>query len=732
MSFVLRRWLYTATIFLSAFLLFVVQPLAAKIMLPDFGGSSLVWNTSMVFFQALLLAGYLFTHLGVKRLGVRRHAILQLVVFAIALLFMPLGVEVEQFDSAVDSPIWAVLATLFWSVGIPYFALATTAPIIQKWFSKIKNPTSGDPYYLYAASNVGSLSGLLCYPFVVEPFWPVEQQQIGWSVSFALLVGLILTACWVLFAATEASVSDETGAEETVDVDSISWKRRGIWVLYTFIPSSLMLGVTTYITTDIAAVPLLWIVPFVLYLTTYVLAFSRRDYLSLEFSSKLVPAVVAFLLITGLQKLAPVRTMPALFIAGHLFAFFILAYVCHAEVAERRPVPQHLTEFYLWLSLGGVLGGIFNGIVAPVAFDTSVEYRAVVVLAAVVLPARYYLRFGWRELAVDDGDGRLVGLAGFALAAIAAAIAMTGDWLILTSLLFVGALLASSWEPRSFGYACVVFGVVFLSNPSSPEKAVIERERSYYNELAVTETAGTRFLESGVTSHGGQVQGSEYAQTPLLYYVPDSPVERVIRGVSDRYEAPDIGVVGLGTGCLAAYLTPGQRMVFYEIDPAVVDMARHHFTFMEKSKGDVRVEIGDARKQLRQQKGQRFRLLVLDAFSSDAIPTHLVTREAVELYTRRLRDPGVLLFHISNQYLDLRPVLGSIGRSLGLDVYVATFDPETRPYPARPSAWVLMAREGSKPFPGFEKSRWGEWRRVDPDAMWTDQYSDILDVFRWQ
>lgn len=726
--------LYTVTLGLSALLMFWVQPLYTRLALPLLGGAPAVWITAMLFFQAALLAGYLYAHLSVRWLGLKRQSLLHGALLLLAFVALPIALPQGWTPPAGAMPAGWQLGLMVVGVGLPFFAVSATAPLLQRWFAHAGHARSADPYFLYSASNIGSIAALVGYPLLFEPLMRLGEQGWAWTGGYALLVlaiGLCGLVLWKRF------VADPPGAEdkELALSSDISWLRRGMWILLAFAPSSLMLGVTLHISTDIAAVPLLWVVPLALYLLSFVIVFARRPILRHRWM--LVFQIPALVLLAATMSWSHNLLWVELVI--HLEAFFITAMVCHGELARRRPAAHHLTEFYLWMSVGGVLGGLFNALLAPVLFDSVMEYPIMVVLVALLRPwrkGRRPLDFAldlalpgllalllWLSIGmVDGGYGLAISLTVF-LAAI------------------VGALLLP-WRGSPLRFALGLAVLMSLAPLAMKEQGLsglgvagtIHSERSYFGVNRVTEVESpyrAHFLIHGTTLHGAQRLDDGARKTPMTYYHPDGPLGQVFQAFPFR-RFSRVGAVGLGTGAAACYARPGQDWTFYEIDPTVERIARDErfFTYLADCAPDARVVIGDARLSLQAAPDGAFDLLILDAFSSDAIPVHLITAEAFAMYRRKLSPGGVIMVHISNRYLDLETVLGRITLETGFFGVVQNHDAGTSETMLRyPSIWVAMARSPDDIIELAPDTRWAPLRGAKA-ALWTDDYVNIIGALR--
>ena len=722
--------LFAATIFTGAGLLFVVQPMFARMVLPLLGGAPATWNTAMVFYQAALLAGYGYAHLTATRLGPRQQAVLHLLVLLLPWAILPIAVPAGWLPPTGGNPVPWLLGLMLAAVGLPFFAVSTTSPLLQRWFSGAAHERAADPYFLYAASNAGSMIALLSYPLWIEPHFSLGQQGRIWSYGYGLLA--VLTAgCAVVrwrFAATAERAATPVSAATVLP----GWRRQLRWVLLAFVPSSLLLGVTTYVSSEVAAVPLFWVIPLAVYLLTFILAFARRQLVPRRVLVRLWPMLlVPLVMALDMQASQPLGWLLLL----HLMVFFIAAMLCHGALAADRPAPEHLTAFYFWISVGGVLGGVLNALVAPLVFNSVAEYPLMLVLACAVGLGGWAGR--WRL-----GDWLaplLVGLAALGLVWGVQATRFKADAQVAGLVFGVPALGAYflSREPRRFTLA--VAGLLLAGTCYQGEKGrVIRAERTFFGVHRVTTdaTGEFRLLVHGTTLHGIQNRTPGHDREPLAYYHRTGPIGAVLAAYG-RESREQIGVVGLGAGSLAAYALPGQAWTYFEIDPVVLQLARddRYFTYLRDAAVPVRVALGDARLSLAREPAGRFSVLVVDAYSSDAIPVHLLTREALALYVAKLAPGGVLAFHISNQHLDLEPVFANLARDAGLvaltgtDTAVSTAELATG---KSPSVWLVMARRPADLAKLAPDARWQPSRDDPAQAVWTDGYSSVLSVFRWR
>lgn len=730
--------IYQAAIFLSASLLFLVQPMFAKMVLPLLGGTPAVWNTCMLFFQFVLLVGYAYAHASTRWLGAKRQAVVHLIILGAVLLLPTIAVPADWQPPVQDTPVFWLLAVLAVSVGGPFFAVAATSPLLQDWFAATEHDESADPYFLYAASNFGSFLALLAYPFFVERMWRLQEQAVYWRVGYAVLVALMAACAAFVWKAKKANV--EAAAEPALPRrgtaildEKVSTRRRLYWVVLAFVPSSWMLGVTSYLTTDLAPVPLLWIVPLALYLLTFVAAFAARPLAPPNFWERLFPVAV-LLLVTSLIFQGTWHTLPL-----HVAAFFIGAMVCHGDLAKDRPHVSRLTEFYLWISVGGVLGGVFNALIAPLVFPLFLEYPLTIFAACCLRPS-----FFSGDEKFRDRRSNFVLLAVYVLlvAAIANNLPFQGTVALGASVaLGVPVLLALFLLNRARWFAVGV-GLLLLLDKYEPPFAgrTIYVGRSFFGLHRVVDVPQIHHhrLLHGVTIHGIQNLDPQHPERhcePLAYYFRSGPLGQLFAALESK-EIRTVGIVGLGAGATACYCQSGQQFTFFEIDPIVKEIAedRRLFTYLQDCvRGDCSIKLGDGRRTLAESPDGHFDLLVFDAFSSDAIPLHLLTREAIALYLQKSADHSVLAFHISNTHLDLKPVLAALAADANLTAYWCLTVPEPEQELAGMAAatYVVAARR-TDDLCGLDQQP--NWHKLiaDPDRQpWTDDFSNIVDVIKW-
>jgi hypothetical protein len=729
--------LFATASFLSAFLLFCVQPMIAKMVLPQFGGAPAVWNSCMVCSQAAVLAGYGYAHVASRRFGDRRCALVHLGLLAMPFLALPIAVSAEA-PSGGD-PTLQLMGRLIVAAGLPLFVVATTAPLIQRWFAATGHRLAGDPYFLYAASNAGSLLALAGYVTLVEPNLALGDQARLWSWCYAGLA-IVITGCAVAVRWAPKSV---TRLEGLPAGERILASERVLWVALAFVPSSLLLGVTTYLTTDVAPVPMIWVAPLMLYLLSFILAFSKLPAWTGRFCAMaLPPAIVVTIGLSALMSVQPSTAPHWVSFAVHLTTFFLAALACHVELARRRPPLEHLTSYYLLTSFGGVLGGLFNTLVAPIVFTWTAEYPLALAMAVLLVPAvRSRNPESWRVRPLDLALPLLLAGATYLVLTYWSRI-----WLaplpVFLAILFLAACLLFVRRPLRLAIGLAAVAMV-ITECQDAERKVVLRQRSFFGVLRVMADfpPGMDCLMHGSIHHGAQRRSRVVSErgTPLLYYYPTGPIGRVFH-VYDRTRVTErVGVVGLGAGSLAAYGKPGREMTFFEIDPAVERIARNpaYFHYLEDSAFHWRIVVGDARLSMEREPDGAFGLIVLDAFSGDAIPTHLLTREALRLYLTKLADGGLIALHVSNDYLDFEPIVASLAsdaRLVGLDR-----NEDLREIPRAElergrlsSHWIILARLQSDLAPLAARPGWRPLAAKSGTSVWTDNYSDLFSHLRWR
>ncbi len=845
------RWLFALTLFLGSALVFLVQPMYGKMVLPLLGGSPAAWVGCMVFFQAGLLAGYAYAHYAPARLGVRPHAVVHVAFFLAPILMAALvadsleGWNLVHFpanpptseretQAGMVEPVFWLWQSLVLGIGLSFTMVAAGAPLLQKWFSRTQHGTqhalARDPYVLYVASNVGSMLALLAYPALVEPNFTLFEQGLIWSAGYLTLAGLIVLCAGMLWRPASRSTAKDEGGRMKDEKDSgaasdssliphpssfgkdaVSQPRhrsRLRWTVLALVPSSLLLSVTSYLTTDIAPMPLLWIIPLALYLLSFILVFARphpprsdkqlaclrKPPLPHEVFVRWMPLVVLVLvLIMLLEAAEPVLVVMLL----HLGGFFWIAMVCHGALARSRPDPSRLTEFYLCLAAGGVLGGLFNALVAPLLFSSLVEYPLMLIVACLLRPGtdkrgerrgvsptcfraqkagRRQKTKGSRQTAEDKWElwralGRAPVMWSFThhspltthqlmwffpfaggTAALAGVCMYTGVKPgLLTSALIFGVPLLACYvlKDLSIGFGMGLAGVLLGGGWFPGAYGQTEyRTRSFFGVHRVTVDADRayRYLVHGNTVHGEQSLDPDRQNEPLTYFTRTGPIGQVMDALKGDHRLERVALIGLGAGAMACYSQPGQEWTFFEIDPAVIYIARDSglFTYLKKPncRGNINIIAGDGRLALSRwgdaRPQQKFGMLVVDAFSSDAIPVHLLTREAMQVYQSRLQPDGIMAFHVSNRFVDLEPVLANLARDADPTwTCVIQQDTEADKRMGKwASDWMVLTR---RPEDVDKLNRSGRrlarltWSPARPDPgmrTWTDDFSNLFSVLR--
>lgn len=728
---------FVATIFVNAALLFLIQPMFARMILPHFGGSPAVWNTAVVVYQALLLGGYVYAHL-MTHISIRRQAVVHLALLATALLVLPIGLPAGWSPPLASNPVPALLGLMLLAVGLPFFVISAGSPLLQSWFSRTSHGAGADPYFLYVASNAGSLVGLLGYPLLLEPTLRLSEQSQLWTIGYSLLVVLLATcAVWVWRAPNNSAPAPNQSKQPNVPApsDVLSLPRRARWVLLAFVPSSLMLSVTTDISTDVSPFPLLWVIPLGLYLLTFILAFRSTPRAPRRLTLRWFPVALLFSALIGIFPGA----LPLAAVPFQLIGFFLIALVCHGALAQDRPPAQRLTEFYFWLSFGGMLGGVLNALVAPALFSGIAEYPLVVAIAcglALTLPSvdKTATR-RWADVALPTGCGIVI-IALIALLHAGDFYTRERAWLIAAGLPAILCVFALR-RPLRFGLSVgVMLCAVTILNLGADGRLLVARRSFFGITQVVRDPQGAQLLMHGSTLHGVQIADPALRTTPMAYYHPEGPFGTIFQAFSADNPSFRVAVAGLGAGGLNCYAQPGQQWTFYEIDPVVVDVAGdpRYFSYLQDCGDNPQIVLGDARVTLGVAPDQHYDLIVLDAYSSDAVPIHLVTREALALYQQKLAPHGKIVFHISNRNLDLEPVLSKLAHEAGLvsrvrhDQHKVELTTDfTRPSSTKA---LIMARTEADLGALANDRRWAPTVHHSDTPLWTDDFSSILSVLR--
>lgn len=726
-----RRPLFVATILVGSFLLFLVQPMVARMALPRLGGAPNVWNSAMLVYQALLLGGYAYAH-RLGKLPLRTQAKVHVGLLIVAAITLPITLSNLPSLAPGWEALWVPLL-LAVSIGPVFFLVSAQAPLMQRWYAA--DPDAGEPWALYAASNLGSFAGLIAYPLVAEPLLGIREQSWAWTAGYALLIALVAAAG---LSRWSVGGSAAPGAAATEAAEHVPAKRIFLWLALSAVPSGLMLSTTTHLTTDIFAMPLLWVIPLGLYLLSFVFAFSDRR----EISAAITLAAPAILLLAGGLAMRSSHTASMAQVFATVALLFVVCVVLHGRLYDLRPSTSNLTLFYFVMSAGGALGGFFTALVAPLVFDWTWEHPFLVIAAACLLPMP--AKLDWRRLpGLEWSAARLTGAVLLAFALFLSPqllkLSMQEDaaipaLLLTLAITFIGVLLMP-WRPMFVG-ALLILMLSKGGLQTAKDTAQGIRTRSYFGIYTVRDYPSDklRILAHGTTLHGQQSTDPLLRLMPMTYYGPGSGVGIAFANAQQLFgPGARIGVVGLGTGTLACYHRPGEKWRFFEIDPAVLEYSRNGtFTYVQDCAPDAQVVLGDARLELANMPKGSIDLLAVDAFSSDAIPLHLLTDEAFGVYLDALSERGILMVHISNRYIELEPVLAAVAKKRGLAVALRDDNPPDRTT-FTPSSWVAMSRDPAQlkameaKAPAFP---WKPLRKAAPRA-WTDDHASILPYIRW-
>jgi len=724
---------YTSAIFVSALLLFSVQPLFTKMVLPRLGGSPAVWSVAMVFFQSLLLAGYAYAHFLMQVKNRIIPVAVHLVVLLIAIATLPLSIANGWGEPPNSGYAYWLLGLFAVSIGLPFFALAANNPLLQAWFVRTGHPAGPDPYFLYASSNIGSFLALLSYPVLLEPMFTLHTQNLVWTGGYGLLI-LLIASCGALLLRSPARAAADLATEET-EAPAPTWLLRARWIFLAAVPSGLLIAVTAHISTDVAAAPLLWVLPLSLYLLTWVLVFQSRPLLPHTWMLMLQPlaiaGVIVLLAVGGEQNLL-------LTIGGHQLCFFVIAMACHGELARTRPAAKYLTGFYVALSFGGMLGGLFAGLIAPFAFSWVAEYPILLALAALCRPvarewwprwSRWYWPFlavlavaliapAWSEGTIPTWlEDHRVWVAG-GVGALAGVIGLLLD--------------ASRW--KIFATAVVAL-VLIRVYPSDEGRVVTARSFFGVHKIVVTPHGQYHVLMHGTTIHGAQKflndDGSPVTgrPEPISYYHKDGGIGQAISAMREVKGAPlHVAVIGVGAGTLTCAAEPGENWKFFDIDQTMVDTARDpkYFTYIQNCAPDVKPVIGDARLTFAKEPDGIYDLIIVDAYSSDAIPIHLATQEAMAIYKSKLAPHGAVVMHVSNRHLELESVVVGIADANELKSWVYDEDSGRDDEYIFATDVVVSAREETDVGKLASSDKWAETEPTEGERVWTDDYSNIL------
>jgi len=729
---------YTAAIFVSALLLFSVQPLFTKMVLPRLGGSPAVWSVAMVFFQTLLLGGYAYAHMLMQIRNRAIPVVIHLVLLGVALATLPLSIANGWGEPPTSGYAFWLLGLFAVSIGLPFFALAANNPLLQAWFVRTGHPAGPDPYFLYASSNIGSFLALLSYPLLVEPLFSLRTQNWIWTGGYGVLI-LSIAACGILLLRSPMLAVADRDAEDTLS-PAPSWALRARWIFLAAVPSGLLIAVTAHISTDVAAAPLLWVLPLSLYLLTWVLVFQSRPLVPHTWMLLLQPlailGVIALLALGGEQNLL-------LTLGGHQLCFFIIAMACHGELARTRPAARYLTGFYVALSFGGMLGGLFAGLIAPFTFSWVAEYPILLALAALCRPsANDRRRLGdwfWLVLAVlaialiaPSLSAGQTFFSGKAFAWLAAHRVWVATGVGALALVLALGLNADRWKV----FATVALALMLIRlYPSDDGRVVTVRSFFGVHKIVVTQNGQYHVLMHGTTIHGAQKYQNDDGSPvtgrpePISYYHKDGGIGRAITAVRERKGAPlRVAVIGVGSGTLTCASEPGETWKFFEIDQTMVDTARDpkYFSYISNCEPDLKPVIGDARLTFAKEPDGIYDVIIVDAYSSDAIPIHLATEEAMKIYKDKLAPQGAVVMHVSNRHLELASVIVGIADANDLKSWVYSEDSGRDDDYIFATSVVVSAREEADVGKLASSDVWTETEADEDQRVWTDDYSNVL------
>ena len=714
-----ERVLFATAAFLSASLLFSSEPMMGRMVAPLLGGAPAVWNTCLVFFQVVLLLGYLYSHFVATRFSPRAQRWAQIVLLVIACLSLPLGIPSAARESVTaEAPIQWMLKTLLITVGLPFFALSTQAPLLQSWLGK----RGRSPFFLYAASNAGSLLALLCYPIAVEPLLRMADQTVVWMVGFFILIPLVWFA-----GRPVAAVVEEKQAAAT---ETITWRRKLFWMSLAFVPSSLLQGVTSYLSADIASLPLLWVIPLALYLLTFVIAFSesiRVSWQKLDWA--MAVGAVCLVLLLAIEASQPAWLMMLM----HLAFFTVASLFCHLRLSQDRPAPARLTEFYLWMAVGGAAGGLFNALIAPNIFSSIVEYPLAILLACLLRPGL------WRGSIAERVKDISYPIA-FAVLTAASALtlrALARDENVWASATFGALALACFFmknQPLRFALSLAAV-LVGGSLSGSKRGQLLHVERNFFGVIRVTKSGPFYRLYHGTTVHGMQRAADPGRCEAASYYYPGGGLHRMLEVAEKSRGMTNVAVVGLGAGGAIAYAKAHQHWSIYEIDPAIVRIANDSswFSFVKCTEhAPIEYFLGDARLLLAKAPAQKFDFMVMDAFSSDTVPMHLLTREAMRMYVEKLAPGGLIAMHVSSRNLRLEPVVANVAAAEGLDCYEPAYVRAPDDVGRFAAAWLLLVRKDEGPEVLRNRKEWLPLTANPNAPTWTDDFLNLWSVIAFK
>ncbi len=760
----MTRIIYSLCIFLGSFLLFLIQPMVGKILLPCLGGVPAVWTTCMLFFQTALLAGYVYAEKSIRLLGCQRQSVIHLMLMVTGFLLLPVDIDTSGAEVAFNNPTFWLLSRLTGSIGFLFFIVSANAPLIQRYYSRAGQSDSADPYFLYSASNIGSLLALLAFPFAFEPLMTGTSLRYVWSTIYVIQTLLVFGCCLQFWQKDRGACDQPTGAaaDPSEQQKLLSELAPGIkdklyWVLLGFLPCSAMLGVTTHIATDIASGPLLWIFPLSLYLISFILVFAKSPrWRDISWENYMFPAIVMALIMYGYRLAEPVW----LAVPFSMLVMFLVCMCFHSRLAKERPATAHLNSYFVWMSVGGIAGGLFNGVFAPLAFSTQAEYAITLIVAGLLVSVFSKIindkEFSYAKEAVVMVLF-LIAIGFFIWLDRRATLNFNQIGLFLAILVMAIIHLFYRFRKAS-GYGFAAFLIIFVYTTGADPNLILI-DRSFFGILKVSrlatdgqvcdpdlKIAGVEdvfyVLRHGTTLHGVERKVDVRPVFPLAYYSREGPVGNVFRAGLINRRFKSIGVVGLGCGTIAWYGRPWQHMDFFEIDPKVVEIAwnTRYFSYLSSSRASIKTIVGDARINLQLVPDETYDILVIDAYSSDSVPVHLMTLEAFELYQKKLKKNGVLLLHISNRYFKLAPVIKLICDQLGMKSIRFADDPKKYSmrydwydlYQVSKSDWVMASEDEEKLKMMNAYGDWKEIPRNDRYRLWTDDYANMLQVYNWR
>jgi hypothetical protein len=718
------------TIVLSSFLYFLIQTLAAKALLPIFGGVPSVWNICLIFFQGMLLLGYFYSFLTTRFFSARLQRVIHFSLILCSMIMIPI-LWTDIRPQATIPPALNVLWLLTIKLGIPIFIVSTTAPLVQYWFGQTRDPQAKDPYFLYSASNIGSLFALLGFPLLFEPFVGLQTLSLAWSFIYIAFTLLLLTTAWQL--RPRNSLAPEIIAKSH---NSITWQRRVQWLLLSFAPSTLLMASTQYITTEIVSTPMLWILPLTLYLLTFIIAFARKPIISHQWMVREQAVFLIFLLVS-LSK--DIFTLPSgLLLLFHMVGFFALVMVCLGELVGKRPDKSYLTEFYLWIALGGFLGGIFNGIIAPLIFNGIYEYYIAICLCVALRPwPKVNNKYQWSSS--DFLMSIVIGIVltvnyflftmhySFIISQNKFSYFKFIDLFVITAVIII--ILAKDQRPFRFSVNLMILFFYAQALPGFTQGDLLWQSRNFFGVTKVYKNSADNlhFLMSGTTLHGLEIMSKSIEFNRVESYY--QPIQLIANLLTQNKIPLKIGIAGLGVGMLGCQFSKQDAVTFFEIDPVVVKIANMPtmFTYLKNCPPTGGVILGDARLNIANAPPHFFNVIIIDVFSSDAIPMHLVTREALQLYSQKLAPDGLIIFNISNRHIDLVPVLSTAAKQMKLETLLYLSGKLDNQFQAA-SEWIVLTKNNK-----ISEKLQPIWKKLDTSqarTLWTDDHSNILGILK--